>query len=66
MEQNQVQRRIGVEPGDQVHGLQRSGDRRAIFEDVDGPFIVFAQATHGGIGVERKKQAGAERAPCAR
>ena len=49
--EDQRERRVFIEPGDQVHRLQGREHRHAVLEAVDRPVLAFAQAPGRGVAV---------------
>ncbi|MNC86752.1 hypothetical protein D3C83_24270 [compost metagenome] len=60
--EDERERRLFLEPGDERHGLQRGGDGEPVFERVDRPVRSFTKFPGRGVGIEREQQARAQRA----
>jgi hypothetical protein len=54
--ENEGERRVLLEPGDYLHGLEGGNHRHAVRQRVQGSILVFTQAFHGSVAIDRDKE----------
>src|SRR5262245_17314576 len=58
---DQLERRVGLEPGHECYRFEGRSDRETVFERIHRPVLALAELARGSVGIESEHQACAKR-----